>query len=596
MQDSREVHSLMPQTYCYQPCLPLDLKAMRLYTRRYTYDDVGNLMEMKHLTQHGGWTRRYEYATNNNQLRSTSLPSDDPLLPLPTRYEHDTHGNLTLMTHLPTMNWDALDRLHATSRQVVTNGTPEMTYYVYDGSGLRMRKVTERQASTGVAPARKNERLYLGDWEVYRSFQSDGVTVEMERESLSVMEEQRLALIDTKTVDAGGVIASPVPLWRLQLGDHLGSASLEMTGDIAAGVLTYEEYHPFGTSSYRANNSALDVSEKRYRYTGKERDEENGFGYHGARYYAPWLGRWTAADPAGMIDGVNLYAYVKNCPLSYVDPSGRKKKSLTTDERAKKDLEFEKSKPIFSPEETKRRGALSESKGIRVPRFGGSFYAYRKKDGNRVDLMVRVKIHLSGTKEQVKAFRENKELVEKYLSYQDKSLRFSVHVQFEEQNIKDGFNVNIVKNGINNFLIWSMKVLTRDSKSAALLVVPDIKKVAPLKRLYQAAYKAHEIGHMLGLPDEYSYATKLKELNPILAAFATPFVVLGQMFIVGPLMFQQSLAEFFAPNKEDSLMANEHQPFARILRRHVRHILSLYKDQKMISNYVKSIHSIRRDR
>ncbi|MCK6512348.1 hypothetical protein L6R29_20650 [Myxococcota bacterium] len=205
---------------------------------------------------------------------------------MPSRYEHEAHGNLTLMPHLPTMNWDALDRLHATSRQVVTNGTPETTYYVYDGSGQRMRKVTERQANTGATPTRKNERLYLGDREVYRSFQSDGVTVEMERESLSAMEEQqRIALIDTKTVDAGTAVASPLSVWRLQLGDHLGSASLEVTEDVAAGVLTYEEYHPFGTSSYRANNNALDVSEKRYRYTGKERDEENGFGYHGARYY-----------------------------------------------------------------------------------------------------------------------------------------------------------------------------------------------------------------------------------------------------------------------------------------------------------------------
>jgi len=196
------------------------------------------------------------------------------------------------MPHLPTMNWDALDRLYATSRQVVANGTPETTYYVYDGSGLRMRKVTERQAGVGVTPTKKNERLYLGDWEVYRSFQSDGVTVEMERESLSVMEEQqRIALVDTKTVDAGTVLASPLSVWRLQLGDHLGSACLEVTEDVGAGVLTYEEYHPFGTSSYRANNSAIDVSEKRYRYTGKERNKENGFGYHDTHYYAPWLKR-----------------------------------------------------------------------------------------------------------------------------------------------------------------------------------------------------------------------------------------------------------------------------------------------------------------
>jgi RHS repeat-associated protein len=70
--------------------------------------------------------------------------------------------------------------------------------------------------------------------------------------------------------------------------------------------ILYEEYHPYGTSAYRSFQSS-EVSAKRYRYTGKERDEETSLYYHGARYYAPWLGRWTQADPAGTVDGTNLY-------------------------------------------------------------------------------------------------------------------------------------------------------------------------------------------------------------------------------------------------------------------------------------------------
>jgi RHS repeat-associated protein len=64
------------------------------------------------------------------------------------------------------------------------------------------------------------------------------------------------------------------------------------------------------------------VKRKRYRYTGKEKDEESGLYYHGARYYAAWLGRWTAADPIGVGDGVNVYAYVQGNPVRLVDPSG----------------------------------------------------------------------------------------------------------------------------------------------------------------------------------------------------------------------------------------------------------------------------------
>ena len=44
--------------------------------------------------------------------------------------------------------------------------------------------------------------------------------------------------------------------------------------------------------------------------------------YHGARYYAPWLGRWTACDPPGMVDGPNLYVYAANSPVILADPSG----------------------------------------------------------------------------------------------------------------------------------------------------------------------------------------------------------------------------------------------------------------------------------
>ena len=70
------------------------------------------------------------------------------------------------MPHLPLMQWDFKDQLQATSQQVVINGgTPEITYYVYDAAGQRVRKVTERQNGT-----RKSERIYLGGFEIYREY------------------------------------------------------------------------------------------------------------------------------------------------------------------------------------------------------------------------------------------------------------------------------------------------------------------------------------------------------------------------------------------------------------------------------------------
>jgi RHS repeat-associated protein len=99
-------------------------------------------------------------------------------------------------------------------------------------------------------------------------------------------------------------------------------AAANLTYDHASNIIIYEEYNPFGTSSYRAVDSTIQVSAKRYRYAAAERDEETGLDHMGLRYYAPWLGRWTSADPIGLGDGPNRYAYVRNNPVSMRDPGG----------------------------------------------------------------------------------------------------------------------------------------------------------------------------------------------------------------------------------------------------------------------------------
>jgi RHS repeat-associated protein len=220
------------------------------------------------------------------------------------------------MPHLPVIQWDFKDQLSASSRQVVNAGQPETTYYVYDAGGQRARKVTERANG-----ARKNQRIYVGGFEVYREYEGIAADAVGERETLHVVDDKkRIALVDSKTVENGIAVNAPVPVQRYQLSKHLGSASLELDRD--GGLISYEEYHPYGTTSYQAISSASEVSLKRYRYTAKERDEETGLYYHGARYYAPWLGRWTSCDPAGTQGHPNIYVYGNLNPVRYFDPDG----------------------------------------------------------------------------------------------------------------------------------------------------------------------------------------------------------------------------------------------------------------------------------
>ncbi|MBS1913351.1 MAG: toxin [Bacteroidetes bacterium] len=308
---------------------PGDGKAVGTYSDRYEYDAVGNLLTMIHSVASGGWTRYYGYSEaslteagkTNNRLSATSLPGDNPAGPYSCTYTHDDHGNMTTMPHLPLMQWDYHDRLQATSKQVVMSGTPETTWYVYDAGGRRMRKVTDWQAAANVTPNRKAERIYIGLFEVYREYDASGSVVQLERETLHVMDQKhRIAMVETKTIDVGVPPATlPETLYRYQFSNQVDSASLEL--DEKGGVITYEEYFPFGSTSYEAARSTTEAA-KRYRYTGQERDEETGLNYHAARYYVPWLGRWSAADPGGLVDGENLFRYARNNPVKFNDPNG----------------------------------------------------------------------------------------------------------------------------------------------------------------------------------------------------------------------------------------------------------------------------------
>lgn len=128
----------------------------------------------------------------------------------------------------------------------------------------------------------------------------------------------RIAMLEERTV---GTDPSPAELTRYIYSNHLQSASLELDED--AEIISYEEYHPYGTTSYQANNASINAVAKRYRYTGKERDEESGLYYHGARYYIPWLARWTSCDPLeSKYAGMSPYNYCENNCVIRNDQNG----------------------------------------------------------------------------------------------------------------------------------------------------------------------------------------------------------------------------------------------------------------------------------
>ncbi|WP_409416717.1 SpvB/TcaC N-terminal domain-containing protein [Flavobacterium sp. PS2] len=299
---------------------PGDPMAVRNYTQNYRYDKVGNMMQMKHVAAGNNWTREYTYETSNNRLKMTQVGSEMFTYP-----HHVQHGFITTLPHLQEMGWNYKEELIKTIKQKRTDGgTPETTYYQYDGQGQRIRKITENTANEGETPTLKNERIYVSGYELYKKH--SGADAGLERISLSLIDKgHRFVMVDmeTKPKYILGIPFGRTSIeftTRYQLYNHLGSSALELneTGDI----ISYEEYHPYGTTAYQAINASIKAAAKRYRYTGMERDEETGLEYHSARYYLPWLGRWMSSDPIGIGDGVNLYAYCNGNLIIKNDKAG----------------------------------------------------------------------------------------------------------------------------------------------------------------------------------------------------------------------------------------------------------------------------------
>jgi RHS repeat-associated protein len=281
--------------------------ALRNYTEEYRYDPVGNIEMMRHQAgPRGSWTRLYTYAGANNRLLATQV-GDNPVDAIPYRY--DTHGNMLNLARVApaqSIRWGYHDMIHFLDLQ-----GGGRAYYTYTADKQRTRKRLERLGSI------VEERFDLGGLEISRKWQG-GVLLE-EIESIHLVEGARRTLLVDDILQTDNARLSTGPLYRYQCSNHLGSATLE--SDHETRIISYEEYHPYGTTAYQTIRRENETS-KRYRYTGKERDDETGMSYHVARYYLPWLGRWLSADPIGIGDGLNLYIYSSDDPVAYIDVSG----------------------------------------------------------------------------------------------------------------------------------------------------------------------------------------------------------------------------------------------------------------------------------
>lgn len=302
---------------------PSDLSLRTPYTQHYEYDRGGNLEKLIHGSAVPGQahTLRLTMDASSNRClqwhKGEASPGDN--------LDFDAGGNqLSLPSCGQHLTWNRRNELQKVTQVQRHDGEDDAEHYSYDAQGIRMRK---RQTTHAASISHVRDVRYLPGLEI---------------RTLDDSEELHVCTLQGPAANVRGLYwakGRPAEIeqsqLRYSLEDHLGSLVTELDQD--ARLISQEGYYPFGGTAWWAADSQVQASYKTIRYSGKERDT-SGLYYYGFRYYAPWMMRWINPDPAGPVDGLNVYAMVGNNPLSYKDELGLNK-SKKLYERTSSDTE-----------------------------------------------------------------------------------------------------------------------------------------------------------------------------------------------------------------------------------------------------------------
>ncbi|MEW6039323.1 MAG: PKD domain-containing protein [Pseudomonadota bacterium] len=250
-----------------------------------------------------------------------------------TSYGYDANGNRTIVNGATVATYDAQDRL----KTFDPSGTGAATrIYNYSANGELLTKTVGNSTTSYRYDALGNLRHVALPGGTAIDYLIDGRNRRIGKQVNGQLVQGFLyqdALRPVAELDGQGKIAAlfvyadktNVPAYLVKgsqtyrlLSDHLGSPRLVVnTAD--GTVLQRMDYDAWGNVTYDSNPGF-----QPFGYAGGLYDRDTGLIRFGARDYDPETGRWTAKDPILFGGGdSNLYAYVDNDPLSYVDPDGR---------------------------------------------------------------------------------------------------------------------------------------------------------------------------------------------------------------------------------------------------------------------------------
>lgn len=304
--------------------------SMQAYTRKYTYDKMGNISQLKQ-TVGNTFTRNFHYDTISSNNLLHSIKKADYITNY-SSFTYDVNGNKLTSGTSRNYVWDYGDQLKAFLDQTGTSEPTVYAQYLYSG-GQRVKKLV-RTDSGGATET----TVYI-----------DGV---FEHRYNSSAQAQTVVHIGGVATVRKGYAFDSMPSTTYQLSNHLGSVNFRL--DSNGAIVDREEYYPFGDSSVRTWGA------KRYRYVGKEKDAESGLYYYGARYYAAWTGRFISVDPlAWDYAMLTPYNYASNRPINHLDIDGMQDPKQDPISPAKPSSSSEsQDRPIQGPAEQLENGTL----------------------------------------------------------------------------------------------------------------------------------------------------------------------------------------------------------------------------------------------
>jgi RHS repeat-associated protein len=268
----------------------------------YAYDVVERLSRLAHTNAAGQTIEDYRYTyTADDQIASITSIASGQLLPNAKTASQADAGNRVSQNGSANFSFDP-------EGQTTSKSDPQgPTSYQWDGRG----RLTQVQLPDGQSVSYGYDAIGR-----LSSRTSGGSTTSYLYDRLDVVRDtgsdgSRIDYINGPGTDKK-LRQSSAGEGSYFLQDHLGS-TIALT-DAGGNVLERQSYEPFGAGTAS--------SRTRFGYTGRERDPSTGLLHYRARWQDPEQGRFLTEDPIGYSGGGNVYAYVGNNPLTFVDPLG----------------------------------------------------------------------------------------------------------------------------------------------------------------------------------------------------------------------------------------------------------------------------------